>query len=290
MNDVELQLQTDCESFLNKLIVTIHERVPFHVLFSLMPPEWEVKDLADIDQWCMSGLGGHCGVINTFTWRLLTALGFNAYLCITTVTKRTTINPHFIVIVKDLVKTGDIHLVDCGLGQPTFRAISLNFSKESPVYQDSFLEYKFVKQDGMFLRMHGKGDLITHNNPTRCHDYFQGRWRRYYLFNLERLPCRNLDDIRGFIDIRAVGNSIVSSPSAYTSFSSTARAASFPGGKAVMILKGMLYIEQEDGTLKQTTLKSYEETLKAYEEYFPAISKDIIYQAYSMWKNMRSKI
>ena len=29
---------------------------------------------------------------------------------------------HLIVIVKDLVNAGDIHLVDCAIGLPTFRA------------------------------------------------------------------------------------------------------------------------------------------------------------------------
>jgi hypothetical protein len=49
-------------------------------------------------------------------------------------------------------------------------------------------------------------------------------------------------------------------------------------------------IEQEDGTLKETRLRSYEEILKAYEEYFPAIRKDIIDQAYSMWQKIKSKL
>jgi hypothetical protein len=278
IKDVERQLQNDRENFLNKLIVTAHERVPFQVFFAHMPQEWKVTDFADIEKWCMSGTGGHCGIINTFMWRLLTALGFNAYLCLTIVTKSTFLNPHLIVIVKDLVKTGDIHLVDCGLGQPSFRAISLNFNKESPVYRDSILEYKYIKEDGMILRMHGKGDLATHHNLPKPYDYYQGKWRRYYLFCLERFPCESFDDVRGYIDVRFVGNLV--SP----------RAARFPGGKAVMILNDMLRVEQEDRSLKETRLTSYEEILKAYEDYFPSISKDIINQSYSMWQKIKSKI
>ena len=279
MDDVLLQLQINRENFLNKLIMIIQERVPFHTLFAFMSPAWKVTDLTDVDNWCMSGVGGHCGVINTFTWRLLTALGFNAYLCLATVTKSTSINPHFIVIVKDLTKTGDVHVVDCGLGQPSFRAVSLNFSKESQVYQDSFLEYKYIKQDGMFLRMHGKGDLMMHNNPPKCHDYYQGKWRRYYVFNLERLPCKSLDDIMRFIDVRGARMEI-----------DVPRAASFSGNKAVMFFSKTLFILQDDGTLKQKKMKSYEEILRIYEKHFPTIPKDTIHQAYSRWHKIQSKI
>jgi arylamine N-acetyltransferase len=278
IKDVEQQLQNDREKFLNKLIITAHERVPFHVFFAHMPQEWRITDFVDFDKWCMSGTGGHCGIINMFMWRLLTALGFNAYLCLTIVTKSTLLAPHLVVIVKDLVKTGDVHLVDCGLGQPSFRAISLNFNKESPVFRDSILEYKYIKEDGMILRMHGKGDFIEHHNPPKSHDYYQGKWRRYYVFCLERFPCKNVDDVHHYTDVRA-----------FAAFFSP-RAVRFPGGKAVMILNYMLRIEQEDGTLKETRLRSYEEILKAYEEYFPAISKDIIDQAYSMWQKIKSKL
>ena len=95
---------------------------------------------------------------------------------------------------------------------------------------------------------------------------------------MERFPCKSFDDVRGYIDVRFVGN--LFSP----------RAARFPGGKVVMILNDMLRIEQEDGSLKETRLTSYEEILKAYEDYFPAISKDIINQSYSMWQKIKSKI
>ena len=42
-------------------------------------------------------------------------------LCQSVVTNHTLI-PHLIVILKDLVNAGDIHLVDCAIGLPTFRA------------------------------------------------------------------------------------------------------------------------------------------------------------------------
>jgi len=68
---------------------------------------------------------------------LLHALGFNTSLAGGTVGEASDIN-HALVIVRDLVRTGDVYLADFGTGYPTFRAVPLDFSQESPVYHDSF--------------------------------------------------------------------------------------------------------------------------------------------------------
>ena len=141
LKDVERQLQNDREKFLNKLIVAAHEIVPFQMLFlrtlAFIPSEErKVPTVEEIDHMCMSGDGGNCTFINMFMSRLLKALGYSAFVCLSIVTSHT-FNSHLIVIVKDLVNTGDLHLVDCGSGLPSFRAISLNFNEESPVYRDS---------------------------------------------------------------------------------------------------------------------------------------------------------
>ena len=65
MNDVELQLKTDRESFLNKLIQTFNERIPFQLLSaftlaSLPPNEQDMANLEHIDKVCMSGVGTVC--------------------------------------------------------------------------------------------------------------------------------------------------------------------------------------------------------------------------------------
>ena len=276
MNDVESQVKTDRERFLNKLIPTFYERVPFQllhffILTSLPPNEREIPSLEQIDKVCMSGLGGSCGVICVFAYRLLKALGYSAHLCVTSVTN-TGVNIHFTVIVKDLVNTGDVHLVDCGLGQPSFRAISLNFNEESPVYQESYLEYKYIKRDGKILRMHGEGDLVKRNDPPiEGLDLILGKWRRFYEFSLEDFEQKTLKTLWQYFDMR------------YAPKNMTPRASRFPGGKAHLIMGNNLFLEQEDRKLKKLNLQSNDEILKAYRDYFPSLDENLVHHAYSIY-------
>ena len=274
MKDVAKQIQDDREKFLNKLIVTIHERVPFQLLFavklSTAPQEQrKLPSLDESNQACITGNGGNCTMINLFACQLFNLLGYDAFVCPATVTSYRR-NPHVIAIVKDLVNAGDIHAVDCGLGLPSFQAISLNFNEESPVYNDSFLEYKFIKHDGKVLRMHGDGDVVVHNNPPNEElDFIRGKWRRFYEFNIETFRWEGWDESR---------------PMFLSDFlrKLKPRAATFSGGKAVLLNDGnTLSVEQDDKTLKKVILKSREEVFKAFKKYFPTIDECLVKEAYA---------
>ena len=278
MKAVKQKLQ-DREKFLNKLIVTIHERVPFQLLTlrKLMPDppaKRKIHTVEEIDHECMSGNGGACAFVNVFTSRLFNSLGYNAFVCQSTVTSHT-FGSHLIVIVKDLVNAGDIHVVDCALGLPTFRAILLNFNEESPVYQDSFLEYKFIKHDGKFLRMHGDGDtVVPKHHPTRPElDFISGKWRRFNEFTVATLlECKHsLQELGPYF-------------SAQLPIAARPRAAIFPGGKAILLDGNVLSVEQDNKTLKNVMLKSRQEIFQAFKTYFPTIDEDIVQEAYATWK------
>ncbi len=280
MNDIELQLKADREMFLNKLIKTIYERVPFQLLSvfkDLLSLQNKQKLMTyttkDINKMCMSGLGGNCGLINAFTWNLLKVFGYSAHFCGTLATTTAVDVAHLTLIVKDLVNTGDIHLVDCGVGLPTFTAISLNFNEESPIFEESFLEYKYIKHGGKILRMHGKGDLVRRNDPPiEGLDFILGKWRRFYEFTLEDFEGKTLDRFGNYFDARGAPKNM------------PPRAARYPGGKAVIILGNNLFTEQEDKMLKKTELGSDDEVMKAYQDYFPSIDQNLVALAYSTWK------
>jgi hypothetical protein len=256
----------------------MYERLPFQ-LFSafkeitllLNKQKNNVYTIEDVNKVCMSsGEGGGCNIMGTFTWQLLNALGYSAHLCRTLITSSGT-NIHLAVIVKDLVNAGDIHLVDCGLGQPSFRAISLNFYEESPVFRESYLEYKFIKHDGKILRMHGEGDLVKRNDPPDENlDFVLGKWRRFYEFSLEDFERRALEGLGDHFDIRCVPPHVAFQ-----------RAAIYPEGKAVMITGNHLFLEQEDKTLKRTKLVTHDEILQAYQDHFPTIDQNLVSLAYS---------
>ena len=277
MKLVKQQLQDDRKKFLNKLIVTIHENVPFQLLslrnLAQVPPaERKIASVEEIDHACMSGNGGPCAFVNVFTSRLCNFLGYSAFVCQSVVTNHT-LSPHLIVIVKDLVNAGDIHVVDCAIGLPTFRAISLNFNKESPVYHDSFLEYKFVKHDGKVLRMHGDGDVVVPKiHPTKPGlDFISGKWRRYYQFTIETLKFKNSLELGPVFSGQYLP---VLRP----------RAAIFPGGKAILLDGNILSVEQDDKTLKNVILKSREEIFRAFKTHFPTIDEDLVQEAYATWQ------
>jgi hypothetical protein len=285
MNDVESQVKTDKEMFLNSLIRTMYERVPFQILscfrdmsLILNKKKKMVYTVKEINEMCMSGLGGNCSITSTFAWQILKALGYSVHLCGVTITSLVT-NHHLALIVKDLVNPGDMHLVDCGLGQPVFKAISLNFYEESPIFQESYLEYKYIKHGDKVLRMHGDGDLVKHNNPPDERlDFIRGKWRRFYEFNLsEDFERKVLKEFGEHFDMPEA-------PEMYVP-----RAAIYPEGKAHMISANYLITEQEDKTLKRTKMGSNDEVMKAYRDYFPNIDKNLVSLAYSTWNQVRQR-
>ena len=165
------KLRSDRKHFLEEIILVIRGRVPFQFLtfcpMLLIPPTERIfPSLESMKVDCMTGHGGNCTIINFFTVTLLEALGYSGRMCIATVYSTIIIN-HLVVLVEDLEKKGDLHLVDCGLVLPSFRAISLNFNHESPVYQDSYLEYKLIRHNGLILRMHGSGDITNGRSRFR---------------------------------------------------------------------------------------------------------------------------
>nr|KAG5699846.1 hypothetical protein BaRGS_034620 [Batillaria attramentaria] len=203
-------------------------------------------------------------------------LGFNVQLCPSSCTfVDTGRTNHVILLVNDLTKAGDLHLVDCATQTPTFRAVPLDFEVESPVYQESFLEYKYIRHDGKILRMHGRGDPVRHRDPPREGlDFIVGKWRRFYCFEIR--PTDNLSDLdtafdRIFTDVEA------------TPTHKILRAFRFPNKKAVMIFNEKLMVE-EDGEIQTTVMKGDEEIVANVKKYFPEIKEETFRAALKRWR------
>ena len=212
--------------------------------------------------------------MNRFSWGLLKGVGFDAYCTRATVTSTVTSpDNHAIVLIKDLEQEGDLHLVDCGTGFPILRAVSLDFAEESPVFNDGFLEYKYVRHNGRILRMHGKGDMVKPNDPpVEGLDFFIGRWRRFYSFVPEMKP------------LDGISNEFFKSTIYLTPFTSSPRALRFPGKRAVVIVHNKLIVENEAGELVTTIMKSDEEIFKAYRDHFPQLAQDTVKRALAVWR------
>ena len=183
---------------------------------------------------------------------------------------------HAVVLIRGLEQDGDLFLVDCGTGFPILRAVSLDFAEESPIYNDGFLEYKYIRHEGKILRMHGKGDLVKPNNPpVEGLDFFIGRWRRFYSFVPEIKPSNGIDYER-----------FIKSTIYLTPFTASPRALCFPGGRAVIIVHNKLIIENDAGELVTTVMKSDEEILEAYRQHFPQLKQDEVQRALSVWRSL----
>ena len=105
---------------------------------------------------------------------------------------------HIFVHARNVERPGDAFIVDCGTGFPTFRAISLDFEKESPVYKDSFLEYKFIRHEGKVLRMHRDGNQSSRGHLFGLEFNIIDGW---YCFFLAETSCTtNIEELNADFD------------------------------------------------------------------------------------------
>ena len=129
----------------------------------------------------VSGVGGICYTINVAAYFLLKAIGFDVLLlrskCLSSIPRPAN---HVIIHVRNVETPGDLFLVDTGLGFPTFRAINLDFEKESPAYRDSFHEYKYIRHEGKIVRMHKHGEEGPRSNLHDGEHFIVGCWHRFY--------------------------------------------------------------------------------------------------------------
>ena len=126
----------------------------------------------------ISGIGGLCYSLNVANFFILKALGFDALLAAAAIGGR---NSHVTVYVQNVERTGDTFLAEASVGYPSFRAVCLD-REETPVFRDSFLEYKYMRRDGKLLRLHRQGDLGGRRNVQ--HAYIDG-WRVAYTAELK---------------------------------------------------------------------------------------------------------
>ena len=134
---IQDRLKDDRKNLVDEIIQVIFEKVPFQCVTLMACPVEERRQPSydEIKASCVSMVGGVCYEIAPFTYRLLNALGFSVQMLGSNVTsKMNTANDHVVLLLRGLEKTNDVHLVNCGSAYPMFRAISLNFPEESPVF------------------------------------------------------------------------------------------------------------------------------------------------------------
>lgn len=211
----------------------------------------------------MSGKGGICYTLNTFNKFVLEALGYDSYLATSDIMKP---DNHVVTVVDSLDTPGDKYIVDVGLGVPNFEPIPYDFEEESPVYSQSFSQFKYVRKDGKLTRYHKKysAPLMPPNMEGDV------EWRPFNVSD-DKLPRKELsyfDDAMEevYTDLDCV----------ITPFNKSFRAVGYrkEGAdlKLVAIQDSTLLLENESHYLDKVKLKSVEEILEAIDRYYPLLS------------------
>uniref|UniRef100_A0A2C9M5Y5 arylamine N-acetyltransferase n=2 Tax=Biomphalaria glabrata TaxID=6526 RepID=A0A2C9M5Y5_BIOGL len=282
VKDVEQRLSMDRKNLLDDIATNMQIHLVFNNMRLLSLPQ-ELRQRPSFDEIksdLKSGIGGLCYNLNVAAYYLIKAIGFDAALAHGTCTSSTKFHDnHVFVYIRNVEKNGDVFLLEAGFGFPTFRVINLDFEKESPIYIDSFIEYKYIKHEGQILRMHRKGELVRGAtcNTSDGVNFFLDGWRRFYFADPERFT----NSIEEFY---APFDQVFQNPKA-SPFHLTFRAVGFPGKKAVMVINDKTLIENDQGELVSTPIEGGDEgILQAVHKYFPVIPQELSRAALANWR------
>lgn len=216
--------------------------------YTFRPTFDEVK--ADV----MSTKGGLCYTLNFFTKHLLEALGYNVHF--TTGSINGPPNNHLLVVISDLTKKGDRHLVDTGSAYPIFTAVSLDFKAETPVFHNSFIQYKYKYEDGKLVQYFKKN-----SRPPKS------EWGARFISDL-------IERENSFV-YEVMDKVYTDTNSKLTPFHKSLRivASIGPERRAVAFRDAYLLIENESHFLESSYLSSSEEFLEKVNLYFPHLKE-----------------
>ncbi|KAH9502778.1 hypothetical protein Btru_069763 [Bulinus truncatus] len=281
VKEAEMRLSTDRKGLLDNIVTNMQTRLLFNNMRLLSdPPESRHRPtFEEIKLDLKNGIGGLCYNLNVAAYYLIKAIGYDAVLAHGTCTSSTRFEDnHVFVYINNVEKSKDKFLLEAGFGFPTFRVINLDFDKESPIYIDSFIEYKYIKHEGLIMRMHRKGELVkgSVNTPDGVNFFLDG-WRRFYFAD----PERYTNDIEEFF---APFDKVFQNPSA-SPFHMSFRVVGFPSRKAVMVVNDKTLIENDQGELVATVIEGGDEgIIQTVQKHFPAIPEELSRNALKNWR------
>ena len=249
--------QVDRLAFLNKIVQVFHSVIPFQNinLLSLDEGHRRIPTWKEVKAAVMQGYGGLCYMGSVFLKQLLEALGYDAYLVSCSIFYP---DNHIATIVQHLTKHGSKHIVDFN-GYPNFEVIPLDFEGESPIYNHSYLEYKFVHGDNsdMVLRLHRKGE----NRPTiPGKELIIDGWR--CVCEIDLTPRELSYFNQPLHDVYTV-------PGKNSPFLISFRAVLFKDQRLVAVKDTCLLLEKDDHSIEERCLMSREEMMGTVRRYFP---------------------
>ncbi|XP_015520536.2 uncharacterized protein LOC107224838 [Neodiprion lecontei] len=181
----------DKSDLLNKIVRAFFEKVPFqNISTSILPPEQRFPTEQVIIENGISLKGGLNIHNNCFLKMLLEALSYKVHLVAASV-----VHPpkskaprrfgnHCAILVRDLEKPGDLHLVDVGSGYPVFKAVPLDRLPYTAT--DVTLTYRFVEECGQWHREHK--------------DAYSETWTRFVTYDKEAVQASPAEVFKGPVE------------------------------------------------------------------------------------------
>nr|XP_054769440.1 uncharacterized protein LOC129277265 [Lytechinus pictus] len=146
MTSAKQRRQANRESFLDEIVVAIHRHLPWHTVKNLNTPQEKrhLPTLEEIKEDMYEGTGRPLLHTQRILQDVASSVGFEVAYVPSDV--RGYKDVHILLMVRHLTAEGSSHMVDVGSSSPLFFHFFRLRGETSPVYQDSFLRYRFVRQ------------------------------------------------------------------------------------------------------------------------------------------------
>ena len=266
----EKKLEVNRVAFFGEFMKAMYHHIPWQTIsiLSTPPQERHLPTPAEIRNDIPTKIGGLCYTRDVFAIGLQRALGYDVILVPSTFL--TNKDSHIVLIAENLTGPGSKHLADVGLSVPSFRPIPLDFEETSPEYQDSYLRYRFVRRGDDVIRQHSfETDPTGYGKDLK--DSKEDGWFSYITIHVKR-PV----DVAHFTP--TVGR-------AYTNVKSglnilyTIHCCAYPNGRLVYIKNTTFMIQDEEGRVQKSYLRSRDEMVAAFARHFPQIPEKMIQAA-----------
>ena len=157
-------------------------------------------------------------------------------------------------------------MVDAWSGWPTFEAIPLNFQDESPIYNFSFVKFKFIRKGTLIQRYHWKGE--SHDEISEQH---LNEWRKTCEFDVA-IP-------REIPFFEEPMSRVYKQPGDLSPFLVSFRAVMYKDLKLIAIRDDALLLEKDGHEVETTKLQSRKEVCEAVTKYFPQFTAEDVMKA-----------
>ncbi|XP_071953231.1 uncharacterized protein [Antedon mediterranea] len=267
ITEVENKLKENRPELLKELLYNFIHVAPFQSIrtLSTKPDDRHLPSFQEIKEDIFDGKGGLCYALNQFIKELLNVLNYDVYyaqMAILDVDKS-----HVMVMVRNLIKPGDLHLVDVGMGHGSSDPIPLDFKEESPVYHIGFLYLKFVREDNVIIRYH-KHDK-KYEFPVNIDS------KAWHVFGRITITPQDLDVFKPIMrDIYTVPGAFGTSP-----FLTELRCVIFEKGKIVAIKDTVLLVENDEHQLEVQEMTTHAQIISKVLKHFPSFSREMIEDA-----------